>query len=91
MIKKYNRYKVYLHNFSSFDGVFLLKILSGLSNNIKPVMRDGRFIELKFGFGPKLFLYFRDSFLILPSSLKKLAITFGVEKKGTFPIKLAFK
>ena len=28
MLRKYNGYRVYLHNFSQFDGIFLIKILS---------------------------------------------------------------
>jgi hypothetical protein len=27
-IKKYDNYKIYMHNLSNFDGIFLLKILS---------------------------------------------------------------
>ncbi len=32
MRKKYHQYKVYVHNFSHFDGVFLLGVLSSLSD-----------------------------------------------------------
>jgi hypothetical protein len=46
---KYNGYIVYLHNFSYFDGIFLFKALVDLieSKNIKPLIRDGRIINLK--------------------------------------------
>jgi len=27
LVKKYDNYKVYIHNLSNFDGIFLLKIL----------------------------------------------------------------
>jgi len=88
MRKKYHQHKVYVHNFSYFDGVFLLGILSSLSNNIKPIIRDGRIIDLSFEFGEgktKYKLYFRDSYLLLPASLRSLAKNFKVTNKGLFP------
>lgn len=91
MQAKYHNYKIYIHNFSFFDGVFLLRILSELSPlNIRPIIRDGRIIDLKFSFfiyKNKINLYFRYSYLLLPSSLSKLALNFGVENKGIFPSK----
>ena len=45
MQRKYNGYKVYLHNFSNFDGIFLFNILTELSNDIKPIINDGNFIK----------------------------------------------
>jgi hypothetical protein len=90
MKRKYHNYKVYFHNFSHFDGIFLLTILSELSNNIIPIIRDGRIIDIKFRFG-QYTLYFRDSYLILPSSLKELAKYFKVEHKGIFPYKFINK
>jgi len=50
--RKYNKHRVYLHNFSYFDGIFLMKIISSVveSKNIKPVIRDGRIINLRVGF-----------------------------------------
>lgn len=100
MITKYNDYKIYLHNFSKFDVTFLINILSQLTDNIiKPKIRDGRYIEFKFSFGPKsnkdekeknnkINLYFRISLLLLPSSLKELAIIFKVDNKVIFPYKI---
>lgn len=90
MRKKYHQYKVYVHNFSHFDGVFLLGVLSSLSDNIRPIIRDGRIIDLSFSFGEgktKYKLYFRDSYLLLPDSLRKLALNFKVTNKGLFPYK----
>jgi hypothetical protein len=91
MRPKYHNYKVYLHNFSFFDGIFLLKVLSELTDiKIKPKVRDGRIIDLKFPFyifNNKINLYFRDSYLLLPSSLSKLALNFKVSNKGIFPYK----
>ena len=92
MIRKYHYYKVYIHNFSNFDGIFLLNVLSHLSDQIEPIIRDNKFIELRFHYGKdelgkyKYTLYFRDSLLLLPSSLAKLAKAFDIEdRKGIFP------
>lgn len=84
MVSKYHGYRVYLHNLSHFDGIFLLRILSSLtpSNNI--IIRDHDIIEIKFTFR-NYSIYFRDSLLLLPSSLRKLAVAFNVEDKGVFP------
>jgi len=47
MKPKYNNYRIYIHNFSFFDAIFLLRILSELTHiNIKPIIRDGRIIDL---------------------------------------------
>src|SRR5882757_676034 len=91
MKRKYSGYKIYLHNFSNFDGIFLIRILSTLSDNIKPIIRDHRIIDLKFKFDNKYILYFRDSYLMLPTSLKKLAIQFNVENKTIFPYSFVTK
>lgn len=85
MKRKYDGYRVYLHNFSNFDGIFIIKILNNLSDEIIPIINDNKFIEIKFKFY-KYCLKFRDSFLLLPSSLEKLAKGFNVENKGVFPI-----
>jgi hypothetical protein len=87
MQHKYNNYKVYIHNFSYFDSIFMFKSLYDLSNKIKPIIRDGRFIDLKFNFKDKSLLYFRDSLLLLPTALAKLAKSFKTEYKGIFPYK----
>jgi DNA polymerase type B, organellar and viral len=44
---KYTGYKVYAHNFSYFDGIFLMKILTEMNGVVKPIIRDGKFIETK--------------------------------------------
>jgi|SRR5882724_790229 len=89
MIRKYSGYRVYLHNFSQFDSIFLLKILSNLSEYIKPIIRDGRIIDLRVKYGEaknKMSLYFRESYLILPGYLEKLALNFKSNtNKGIFP------
>jgi len=85
--RKYHNYKVYLHNFSRFDAVFLLTTITEICDNVIPIKRDGNFINIKLIFANKYCLYFRDSFLLLPSSLRNLAINFNVENKGIFPYK----
>jgi DNA polymerase type B, organellar and viral len=84
MKKEYNGYKVFLHNFSYFDGIFLLSIITSLSNDVKILIRDSRIIDVKVGFG-KSNIFFRDSLLMIPISLAKAAKSFNVEDKGKFP------
>jgi len=86
LIRKYNGYKVYLHNFSNFDSVYLLRVITSLSNNVNIIMKDNKLINLQFKFGDNKYnIVFRDSFLLLPSSLKKLTLSFNVEEKLIFP------
>ena len=85
MLRKYNGYRVYLHNFSNFDGIFLLKVLTNLSTDIKTIINDNKLINIKFKF-TNYCLFFRDSYLLLPSSLNKLASAFKEEQKHIFPI-----
>lgn len=77
---------VYLHNFSNFDAVFLIRVLSELNHRtkIKPVIRDGRIIDLKVNLS-KGKLQFRDSYQLISASLNSLAKNFNVENKGIFP------
>jgi len=122
---KYSGYKVYSHNFSYFDGIFLMKIFSELNLLIKPIIREDRFIETKIFFESKNIkekiiqnnefeleddlnknnlqtqnkndfklnpsnykhsISFRDSYLLLQSSLDELGKTFCDSiKKDIFP------
>ena len=86
MTRKYHCYKVYLHNFSNFDGIFLLDILNQITDKIEIKKNEGRFIDIKIHFNnDKYKLHFRDSLLMLPASLDKLAHQFNVESKSIFP------
>lgn len=87
MKRKYNNHKIYLHNFSGFDAVFLLRVMTDLSNKVRPILRDGRYIDIRLDFAEKYKIYFRDSLLLVPVSLRNLAINFNVENKGIFPYK----
>ena len=88
--RKYNGYKVYVHNLSNFDGIFLLRLLSSIPNfSLDPIIRDGKLINLTLSrliSGRKYSISFRDSLLMLPVSLDKLSKAFKVENKKTiFP------
>jgi len=92
--RNYNKHRIYLHNFSYFDGIFLMRIISNIvnSNNIKPVIRDGRIINLRVQYGSsnnKYYVEFRDSYLLLTSSLESLGKTFALNK-GKLENKIPF-
>nr|QBM09670.1 hypothetical protein [Dactylella sp.] len=72
MKRKYYGWKVYFHNFSSFDGVFLLRLLAEMGNVKKPIIKDNKMIEIRFNFGRKATIHFHDSYLMLPVSQKKI-------------------
>ena len=93
---KYHLAKIYVHNLSNFDGIFLISMLADIPNTeLTPIMKDGRMYNLRFSWkGEKANKYgicrtyyidFRDSYLMLPLSLRKLAKFFGVDSKGYFP------
>ena len=83
--RKYHQHKIYIHNFSKFDVAFLLNTLSTFGTKLKPIIRDGRFINLKLTFDNRYTIDFRDSLLLLPVSLADLTKSFNVTKKGIFP------
>jgi DNA polymerase type B, organellar and viral len=89
MENKYNNYNVYLHNLSYFDGIYLIERLSSLTNEkLKPIIREGRIITFPFKYKSlrkNKTINFRDSYLLLPSSLYKLCKIFHVEDIGIFP------
>lgn len=89
LVTKYNGFNIYFHNFSLFDGIFLFKVLAEIPNsNLKPILKDGKMINLKLEWKNKnktYYINFRDSYLILPEALRKLAFSFNVEEKGYFP------
>src|SRR6266540_3469916 len=88
-IAKYYNYSVYLHNFSKFDAYFLIKYLSQIGN-IEPIIHKGKTICLEFmNKNNALILDFKDSYLLLPSSLRKLCKSFNIESpKVIFPYNL---
>ena len=82
---------VYAHNFSGFDGIFLLKHLINYStetntnSKVEPLLFNDKLIGVKFtiseevnGKITKRVIIFKDSFLLLPLSLRKLCTAFNV-------------
>jgi hypothetical protein len=47
MIRKYNKWNVYIHNMAKFDMIFLLKYLVKLGN-IQPIIHNRRWISVNF-------------------------------------------
>jgi hypothetical protein len=87
MIRKYNKTNVYMHNMAKFDIIFLLKYLVKLGS-VQPTIHNQRIISIDFNFGKnnEYQIHFRDSYLLLTASLKKLCDSFKVEDvKSIFP------
>jgi hypothetical protein len=86
-IRKYNGYKVYIHNFAKFDAIFLFKYLVKLGV-VNPIIHNDRLISINLNYGKnnEYSIQFKDSFLILLASLAKLGKGFMVESlKSIFP------
>ena len=87
--RKSNRIMVYAHNLSGFDGIFLMKHLLQ-HGKVKPLIFNGKImcIEVKLNKTGKT-IVFKDSYLLLPYSLRKLCSAFKVNiSKGWFPFGL---
>jgi len=80
---KYHKYRVYAHNLSGFDIIFIYKSLliyaEKYDMKIEPVYRDNKIIMIKCKFGRYLntnnfryYIEFHDSYLKLTESLDKL-------------------
>jgi len=84
---------IYAHNLSGFDGIFLLKHLLEYGK-LEPLIFNGKLISIKLIVkGDKKSetktIIFKDSYLLLPLSLRKLCKAFNIEKpKGYFPFLL---
>lgn len=83
---------VYAHNLSGFDGVLLMKYLIPFGK-IDPVIFNSKLMSIKIklnidGHKNKTII-FKDSYLLLPNSLRNLCSAFNIElPKGYFPFKL---
>ena len=88
-VTKNNNKLLFIHNSSMFDLIFLLKHLASYPNiTMKPILKDGKFINLsiKYGKNGGFNINLRDSYLLLTSSLAKLCSAFDVKKpKDIFP------
>ena len=88
------RRNIYVHNGSLFDYIFLLRYITEMGK-VKPLIKDGKFININLSWDIQdnnnnkgkynYSINFRDSLLLLPAPLRKLAIAFNVENKGIFP------
>lgn len=96
MLNKYNNYTFYVHNFHGFDSIYIIKAIIEFNNKhsdhykIGVIWRDKKMIKIeltiKVGKTRIKKIKFHDSYLMLPSSLDKLANDFECElKKGYFP------
>jgi len=84
LVKKYDNYKVYIHNLSNFDGIFLLKILVKLGY-CQPIIHNDRIISIQLNYGDYV-ISLRDSQQLLIGSLANLAKSFNVQVlKSIFP------
>jgi DNA polymerase elongation subunit (family B) len=87
-INQYKNYHIYLHNFANFDSYFLVKHLVKIGI-CKTIIKDGKFISLKFSMNG-ITVNFKDSYLLLPSSLRNLSKSFNVDtQKSIFPYLLS--
>nr|YP_010691084.1 DNA polymerase [Phellinus igniarius]WBU93185.1 DNA polymerase [Phellinus igniarius] len=86
---------VYIHNSSNFDLIILLKHITNYPGvEIEPIIKDGNFINLKIKYGSNktYFINFKDSYLLLPLSLRNLAEQFKVDTlKSIFPYNFVTK
>ena len=91
LIKQNSNSCVYVHNLSSFDYLFLSKPIFE-NFYVNPLYKDNKIISLKIrnkdnnNNNNNNTITVFDSYLILPASLRQLAITYKVENlKGIFP------
>src|SRR5580692_2052691 len=85
LIRKYNGYKIYVHNLAKFDIIFLFKYLIKLGL-VKPIIHNNKIISINLNYGENYQVQFKDSYLLLLGSLLKLSNSFKVEnRKLIFP------
>ena len=89
IIKKNKNSTVYVHNLGKFDIAYIYKILEQNFKVTNLLPKDSGIISLTVSNKDsveRITLKFRDSFALLPSSLRELSESFGVTtKKGIFP------
>ena len=97
-IKKLLKFKnvkyIYAHNLSGFDGILLLKHLIKFEGaKVEPLIFNEKLISIKFIFGTgktARTLVFKDSYLLLPNTLRKLCIAFSIPTiKSYFPFAMS--
>jgi hypothetical protein len=87
-----NTLNVYAHNLSGFDGIFLMKQLLSFGK-VTPLLHNGKLISIKLRINIKghkgKTILFKDSYLLIPHSLRKLCEAFKIDSiKGYFPFLL---
>lgn len=80
LILNFNNYCVFIHNFSSYDSILVLKAIYKKFKKVDLITRDNKIYKIIVKEGGSS-LIFRDSYLLLPSSLRVLAENFEVENK----------
>ena len=98
IVAKYDGYRVYVHNLSNFDALFILDILNrhfsvNIIRNKGPlwvisikVSKAIKIVECGKEKSKVITLTFYDSYQLLPSSLRKLAIALNANiQKDIFP------
>ena len=81
---------IYAHNFSGFDGIFLMRHLLSYGK-VDPLLFNGRLMSIKVTVlgetkSDTKVIVFKDSYLLLPLSLRKLCSAFNISiPKGYFP------
>lgn len=83
LLNNFSGYIIYIHNLSGFDIVYLFNSISKYGDNAQVVLKDDKFISITLRKGNKR-ITFRDSLLILPSSLSKLGKSFNAGNKIEF-------
>jgi hypothetical protein len=84
-----NNVNVYAHNLSGFDGIFLLRHLLQFGK-VEPLLFNNRLMCIKFKTVSGKTITFKDSYLLLPLSLRLLCVAFGISiPKSYFPFNLS--
>src|SRR5882724_1568891 len=87
---KYKGYQLYAHNLSGFDIIFIWEKLAELSltYSVGILKRENKILSITIsGNNKNTSITIKDSFLLLPSSLKQLTQNFGTEvQKGLEPV-----
>jgi hypothetical protein len=83
-----NNLTVYAHNLSGFDGIFLMKHLLSFGK-VEPLIFNGKLMCIKVKTLSGKTITFKDSYLMLPLSLRQLCVAFNISvPKSYFPFNL---
>ena len=78
-----NNVTVYAHNLSGFDGIFLLRHLLQFGK-VDPLLFNNRLVCINFRTESGKTITFKDSYLLLPLSLRLLCTAFGISTPKTY-------